>query len=815
MKTNINYFKIDYKNNFEVMDNNYKANLTSAFNLEMAVSNSNSFGNIVNDFFYKILPINPKTTDLFEKNMEILKLLEKNNFFFSEDELEVSIDNILNSVYINQQINFDDKVISDISRILFYSFNKIKKYQNQYKIKTQADFLSNLFEIQFGEIDILKSYIVNSKKELDDNQIKGRKTFLPSSKYFYGDGVRLSNNYKYLKVNEEYNKLPNELIILINKFQYIKKFVFEIEKINEKKIYSYLIILLNVKWLFPNTIEIYFDTSSISLSNILDEFYKRKLIQKLKSKDKYIRTTRFDINQIPYNYNNRWEAFTFVQDKSNDFEVIGYNNNNDLRPSFINSTMSFLDSISNHSNENIINQKNENDYSKIIEEHQVKFDMIIIYSFFIVNWDNILVFNLKMNDSFSKEILKSFYLKKLKPIEIDFLDVFSGVNKFINLNLEFNSLNYQVFSKILGIINFNYKLSILRMSFFTDDFLYSPSGLFKLSLDLEENIEKNFEVKTDNMMIRDFAHHDIDHLMLSQLLKKFEKNLEILISLLLKHKSLRECTLVFHLPELIINEERYINVLIKFIINIFILVAFDKHIFHILKIIAPLIPFDDRKYPILNEILGLITSENCKNNFKLINHLTIQMQLFEMTNIVNLITPNLTSLFLGDLDISTFKAFVQLYTSNEFILKSKLSSLKISLHSSVINFYEVNEIFYAFLSKTPKELTEFFFLSNLKINKEEIESILKIIHFNTVDKYKFGFNFLCEDIINETKPLFENLVCYSKNDSEKLKLLIKEMRKRNEDKEKRKKIFNKIQLFLLGKRNIIFMTKIKPIEDDI
>ena len=228
MKTNINYFKIDYKNNFEVMDNNYKANLTSAFNLEMAVSNSNSFGNIVNDFFYKILPINPKTTDLFEKNMEILKLLEKNNFFFSEDELEVSLDNILNSVYINQQINFDDKVISDISRILFYSFNKIKKYQNQYKIKTQADFLSNLFEIQFGEIDILKSYIVNSKKELDDNQIKGRKTFLPSSKYFYGDGVRLSNNYKYLKVNEEYNKLPNELIILINKFKYIKKFFFKI-----------------------------------------------------------------------------------------------------------------------------------------------------------------------------------------------------------------------------------------------------------------------------------------------------------------------------------------------------------------------------------------------------------------------------------------------------------------------------------------------------------------------------------------------------------------------------------------------------------
>ena len=813
MKSHINYFKIDSKNNFLLMDNNYKSELNSSFNLEMAELNSLSFGSIINHFFYKIFPINRKITDLFEKNMELLKLIEKdNNYLFTDNELEISLDNILNNIYISNQLIFDKKTVNDISKILIFSFKKIKNHLEEYKIKTHADFISNLFDIQYKEVDIIKSYI---KEDNENIKIKKGKTFLSSSKNAF-EPIFISNNYKYIKKQKEYNKLPNELIILINKFQYIKKFIFEIENLDENKKYSYFIILLNVKWLFPNLIDIDFNINSVSLTNIIDQYYKTKLIEKLKSMNKFLRTTRFDIFNIPYNYINKWEAFTFLQDEGNDFEIISYNNNSDKRPFFIANNMSIYDSVNNNSIDSSIinnNQKNEIEYSRIVEINQMKFDMIMIYSFFIMKWNSIFVLNLKLNDSFKKEILTSFYLKKLKPIDIDFLDVFCNMNQLINLNFEFNALNYQVFGKILGIINFNMKLNILRMSFFTEDRYYSPSGLFKLSFDLGENIEKHFEVKLDNMIFRDFAHHDIDHLMINQLLKKFERNLEFLINLLLKNKSLKECTFVFHLPDLIVNEERYINSLIKFIINVFILIAFDKHSFHIFKVIAPLILFDDRKYPILNQILGLIKKENSKSLYS-INILTIQLKFFEMTNIVNLITINLTSLFLGDLDVETFKSFVKLYCSKEFISKSKLNILTITLQYYIIDFTPISDLFFNFYSKNPKELNELSLISNLKINKAQIDSLIKIILFNSVNKYIFEFNSQSEKIINETKENIYDKVFYSKSYSEKLKILIQGLRKRNLEKSQRKKIYDLIQLFLLEKRKIYLKTKIKPMEQN-
>jgi hypothetical protein len=264
---------------------------------------------------------------------------------------------------------------------------------------------------------------------------------------------------------------------------------------------------------------------------------------------------------------------------------------------------------------------------------------------------------------------------------------------------------------------------------------------------------------------------------------------------------------------LIVNEERYINSLIKFIINVFILIAFDKHSFHIFKVIAPLILFDDRKYPILNQILGLIKKENSKSLYS-INILTIQLKFFEMTNIVNLITINLTSLFLGDLDVETFKSFVKLYCSKEFISKSKLNILTITLQYYIIDFTPISDLFFNFYSKNPKELNELSLISNLKINKAQIDSLIKIILFNSVNKYIFEFNSQSEKIINETKENIYDKVFYSKNYSEKLKILIQGLRKRNLEKSQRKKIYDLIQLFLLEKRKIYLKTKIKPMEQN-
>ena len=92
--------------------------------------------------------------------MELLKLIEKdNNYLFTDNELEISLDNILNNIYISNQLIFDKKTVNDISKILIFSFKKIKNHLEEYKIKTHADFISNLFDIQYKEVDIIKSYI--------------------------------------------------------------------------------------------------------------------------------------------------------------------------------------------------------------------------------------------------------------------------------------------------------------------------------------------------------------------------------------------------------------------------------------------------------------------------------------------------------------------------------------------------------------------------------------------------------------------------------------------------------------------------------
>jgi hypothetical protein len=54
--------------------------------------------------------------------------------------------------------------------------------------------------------------------------------------------------------------LPNELVILVNKFQYIRRINLSIEEINEDKLLCYIMFLLNVNWLFPNLIEVEFDS---------------------------------------------------------------------------------------------------------------------------------------------------------------------------------------------------------------------------------------------------------------------------------------------------------------------------------------------------------------------------------------------------------------------------------------------------------------------------------------------------------------------------------------------------------------------------
>ena len=169
MNSDVNYFKIDSSTKFDSIDDDYQVKLTMQLYTTLSTAQEDSVGKEINKFFNGILSKNDG--DLFEINQAVTaQVLDDDPISF--DALASSIDNILNTSYSDLQLTFDHRTIEDISNVLFFSFNKIKQYDNFYNIKTQADFLSSLFEINFHDVDIVKEY---STKEIPTRSRAGSK----------------------------------------------------------------------------------------------------------------------------------------------------------------------------------------------------------------------------------------------------------------------------------------------------------------------------------------------------------------------------------------------------------------------------------------------------------------------------------------------------------------------------------------------------------------------------------------------------------------------------------------------------------------
>ena len=124
-------------------------------------------------------------------------------------------------------------------------------------------------------------------------------------------------------------------------------------------------------------------------------------------------------------------------------------------------------------------------YSNYINKHTKELDMIIITASFIRLWDKLHALNIKCPDIFNSEIKESFFLKNIKIYnDLSFLNLLTEIKKLNILNIEFNCLDYMNFAKVLGLINTNINLSVLRLILFSNDKFYSPGGIYKLLYDL-------------------------------------------------------------------------------------------------------------------------------------------------------------------------------------------------------------------------------------------------------------------------------------------------------------------------------------------
>ena len=797
----INYICINSDNKFKIMDNMYLALVNDHFQKTLGILEENAFGNFFQIFFNKIFPIKANSDLYFQNNFLVDKFLSQNQIKEIKDISE-SMNYMLNFDY-KQEFFLSKEMIEHIGNILLFGFAKIKNKFKLYLIKSYADFKEKIESIKFNQIDLLNEYY-NQEFFM---QKKGKNKNLNIKKYLYFKEPFVDNEGKIL--GKESKLLPNELILLLNKLQYIKTISFQVENIfndinnnisMNSEMIKYLIILINIQWLLPNILVVNFNLTNGNLSNALIDIMSLKFLLENKSLNFFEKRNYYSIYTIPvYNYDN-FDLMTKQINKNNK-EIIFFKEKN------INLELDDSDDddfqINENGNKKISRKEKINEiYNDYINKYNKIFDLIIITTYFIRILDKLHALNMKCPDTFCAEFREGY--KNIKNSnDINFLNLLIDVKQLNILNIEFNSLDFSNFEKILGIINSNINLSSLKLIFFSCDKFYSLGGLYKIINDINDP-ELNLDLLDNNI--------NLENNILNQFfLEKFQKNLEILSTLVKnRRKTLNELCLVLNIPSLLLNNDNYILSLIKFIINIFIFLCFEKNQIKIFKLISPLIKLDNRKTIFLNQFFGKIGKNHLDNTHTLF----LQLNLCRMNNIVNLIKPNLKNLSIGNLDNVTFSSFVDKITNDEFILESKLVNVKILLNEGIIEYNdEIKNNFVKLFRANPKNLINFEIITNIKINYEQLHELINNIKKNYINKYIITFNLesknAVDEIIEKDLPYVVNL---NKENEQDLKLITKiikgKIKENNEDKDKgfelRKKVFNNIKTFLFDKKDIKF-----------
>ena len=677
MDKNNNFYRINHKNSFDYFDSNTLMNIKSLLFSELSGNDDIIIGTNINKLFNKILNISSNETKLDKLDL-LYKLF---NDFISKTKIDLTD--------INYFKNLCQKLsISNYKMEFSFSFEYINDV---------------LLILSFGyhklkQIDYIKTYkefIENLKKYSNKDLI-----------YFYRENKLLPQFI-----------VPNEFILLMNIFQGIKKINFNL---NENYIIEYTLILLNYEWLFPYVFSIKFDMNCNKLYKIISSEYKKKILDLYKKRK----------NSIDSN------------DSSSNNSFSSNNNNN--------------------------NNKNEN-YINIINNNKDVFNLIIIYCYFICKFKFLNNFELIVPDSFKLEIEKNLNINEIEIYSFNFLNFFFGLNNLIYFNIEFNSLENETFENILSIIQNNSYLKYLTISFFSlNEEQYKEESLLKIieangfsmnnlfnvdnnnnndnyfyeNDDLIYNNNNNYfsNININKEIIKNFDNeNNLSNLLLNKLIINFEENLEKFFILIQTKKNIEFLAMIFNEPILIINNEKFFWIFTKILFNILLMINNEKfNNLNELKLLFPYLIFDNRKKIFIENFFEKINFYNLNQKLK---KFSIQIQILNLPNFINIISKNFEYLFIGDLDIETFNNFIIFYQKENFIKESKLKYLKIKFAQKVIEFNEnVSSSFKKFLyGNNPKNLNTIEIDCKIYLNLENFENLIENINKNQVEKYIFYF----------------------------------------------------------------------------
>ena len=365
-----------------------------------------------------------------------------------------------------------------------------------------------------------------------------------------------------------------------------------------------------------NTEGCYFDNQ---LCNIYDEYGHLTNL-------KYIRPIAYNQKKNDKIYEQSIEEFEYIDNI--------LNNDNYQRAEresiYVNSNSSFNSKnseLNQLKSQNTINNANNNTVTErttpvllkeFVKKHLYSFQMVAFYSyFFLKDLKKIKKLGLYFHSAYSFEIQLMIKLFEISYDRFHFLVFTNVLDLLTEAEFSFNSLDNKSFENILGIINKNSNLTSLKMSFFSPDINYFENSLFNIWSTKKLSIRKLFTEQKESLINctgdkeRDMNYFILNH---NKIIDSFQKNLRNFFNVL-KFKSLNyleELILRFDIPLSILNSEKYIILLVKFIINLLIMITFQDNRIHTLKLIAPELSFDSVKMPYIRQLFKEIILEGEK-----------------------------------------------------------------------------------------------------------------------------------------------------------------------------------------------------------
>ena len=604
-----------------------------------------------------------------------------------------------------------------------YEWKKLIKIYN-YQVPPELIFLVNIFQnILKLEIDI-----EFGQDNLTQEDFQLYTMTLLNIEYVFPNLENISLNLVHKNLQEFINKQSiHKMAKLLLNTEYTKK---NYIKDNISK-YS-------IKWDFEAEFDLaYYNNIKTNSKKNRKHFPNEKYSNIIYFDEKEIHTTIKSITT--FQKNRKIIPPKNIADKNKkindtDFVDLEYDEfDNDASTSTTNSSTDIY-RVKAKQNINETKEEKNKQFFALVDKNKMIYDFILI-TFCCVSWNQIIrKLNIISNTFYTKGLIdnmRHFYdLDNQKKFHI--FDILYNKQHGLNsLNIEFNSLDIFTFNKLLEIIYMNMTWSSINISFFSSDVSYLFSPLFQI---YTEQLKSTKEI--DEFIIKkgkNFTIEELEKKIINDISGYFLDNLANLFEIIRNKKEIKELGFNFDIPSNIITNNNYKISIFKFLLNILMLVdnKESEHKTNIKKLtlLAPKIVFDARKE---NSIDNFFENISLYKTSKTLMNLNIQFQFYRISNLKNLISRNLITLSLGDLDLYTFDNLLQYLTSYDFSINTNLSHLNIKLLRMITNFnIQMKLMLQRLFSINLKNLLELKLCTNLIIDKKaNYLFFLKLLHNN-------------------------------------------------------------------------------------